>query len=434
MKKNVFFLMLAIGLSHSLLGQTKIVCMGNSITQGKISRGFYQNTEIGDSLAEMSYRFWLWEKLDADGLSVEFTGSWNKYFEETTTVVSTSRYTGHQFANWHESYYGIKTGGFLNGGYMEGHGDIPPLDERLANYDVDVALIHLGTNDSDTEDPLPEENLKSIVSTLRAKNPNVTVLLARLITDWKPVSIKMPEIAKELTKENSIVYCVDMATGFVNDPENANAMTFDWVHPNPVGQKLMAQRWYDAFNKVRANDAQPPSAPTGLSSDNITANGATVEWTKSTDNIGVNVYKVYVNNLFYAETAATQIDLEGIDVSAKPGIKISAVDYQKNESTKSDELYLETGSVSINSVQNSNEDRMKIYPVPAKNTLSVATVKNEKINSFKIFDLSGKLIKSHGQISDSIVNIPVYDLDAGTYLLELSTDQGTMAGIFMIQR
>jgi lysophospholipase L1-like esterase len=31
------------------------------------------------------------------------------------------------------------------------------------------------------------------------------------------------------------------------DPKREGADTFDWAHPNPQGQKKMADRWYEAM-------------------------------------------------------------------------------------------------------------------------------------------------------------------------------------------
>lgn len=315
----------------SLFGKTNFVCIGNSISQGKGSYGIYNSTSIGDSLIEMSYRFWLWEKLDSTGLDADFVGYYKQYFVQSGAISQKSRYTGRSFPMNHEAYYGITSDGFLKGGWS---GMLPSFDVRL-NYAADVALIHLGTNDKDEEVLLSENNIKTIISKLRGKNPNVTILLARLMTDWKKISSQIPRIAQEVTTENSIVYCVDMATGFINDPNNAGTMTLDWVHPNAKGQKLMAQRWFDAYMKISKIDNVAPSVPLNVRASNVTQASAMVSWTASTDNTGVNVYKVFVNDVFVGETGKTSLEINGQDFSVASVIKVSAVDYQKNESEKS---------------------------------------------------------------------------------------------------
>lgn len=340
MKSGLLFVLLICLFSCVLHAQVRFVCIGNSITQGKENRGVYASTSIGDSLAEMSYRFWLWERLDSAGLQVTFTGFYDKYFTEVAVRNSVSRYTGHTFPRLHEAYYGITSGGFLNGGWSHYPGGLPNFDTRLASYTPDVALIHLGTNDSDADVLQSELNLKTIIAKLRDRNPNVTILLARLMTDWKAISAAMPRIAQETTSLESIVYCVDMATGFVNDNTKPNTMTFDWVHPTRKGQIFMANRWYNAYMKVSGADTQAPSSPSNLIASGISANSATLSWLPATDNQGVNLYNVYINNTLYARTGKTSFLLSDYDLSTNPVVSVSAVDFQKNESPRSLEITL----------------------------------------------------------------------------------------------
>ena len=47
-----------------------------------------------------------------------------------------------------------------------------------------------------------------------------------------------------------VIIPVDMASGWINNPELSGSMTIDWVHPNILGQKIMADKW---FNAIRNN-------------------------------------------------------------------------------------------------------------------------------------------------------------------------------------
>jgi len=51
-------------------------------------------------------------------------------------------------------------------------------------------------------------------------------------------------------------------------------------------------------------DTQPPTAPTGVASTSTTSNSVTLKWNASTDNIGVQRYEVYRDNIKVGETSS----------------------------------------------------------------------------------------------------------------------------------
>lgn len=395
---------------------TRIVCIGNSISQGKENRGIYHNTSIGDSLAEMSYRFWLWEKLDSAEFDIEFVGFYNKYFTETDPPVSISRYTDHTFLPSHESYYGIETGGFITGGWSHYPGGLPDFDTRLESYMPDVALIHLGTNDEDEDVQESEANLKTIIAKLRGKNPNVTILLARLMTDWKHISKEMPRIADELTNSRSVVYCVDMATGFVNDSDKPNTMTHDWVHPNRIGQLFMAKRWYEAYVLVVGEDIEDPQTPHDVELSNVTTTSADISWTAATDNKGINVYRLYLDGDSLLETPATSIELTNLDFSTEPELEIMAVDYWGNESPLSQAVVINPES---SMTEHESWQCTRFYPNPADNLLNIrAATMGQTVT---ILDLQGRRLLSQ-KVDQHSFTLDISHLPAGLYILQ-STDR-----------
>ena len=250
MKKNLLLICITVCCSIQAMCQNavRIVCMGNSITQGKI---------VGGNITEMSYRFWLWEKLDSAGVNVDMVGH-NPYWfgENAGNMVTTpkSKYTSKIFDRDNDAYYGIKSDGLLNGDGSTGWTGkaLPKLSDRLKTYTADIALLHIGTNDDDGDINKTVTNIKAIIDELRIKNPKVVVFVAKLITSWKPINAKVNQIVLDKSTTTSPVIAVDMATGFINDPKDAKAMTFDWVHPNESGQKFMAIRWFKAIQKQLA--------------------------------------------------------------------------------------------------------------------------------------------------------------------------------------
>lgn len=251
--KIVFLIFPLVCITHFSYSQVRIVCMGNSITQGKIDAA-------KDSITELSYRFWLWEKLDSAGIKVDMVGYHNRFFlEDSTHKAQTpqSRYSNNIFDRNNDAYYGITSSHFLKGTSSTGWTGkaLPPLKDRLNDkqlgYTPDIALIHIGSNDSDSIVAITTANIEAMIDILRAKNKHVVIFLAKLITGWKAINKNIETIAAKKSTPRSPVIVVDMASGFINDPKAAGTHTFDWVHPNPRGQQFMAERWFNAISVYR---------------------------------------------------------------------------------------------------------------------------------------------------------------------------------------
>lgn len=227
----------------------KILCLGDSITQGKV---------VNDSITQLSYRFWLWEKLDSSGYKVDMLGSNSIWFNEKRdhrVNLPLSHYTRHPFDTDHESFYGIRTKEFLIGGFIHDSIKYAPLHDRLQKIDPpDIALIHIGSNDNKSDSLQTIMYLKQIIEQLHARNHRIRIFLAKLNTPWVYfVNNSVQPIASEFSTKypEMVIVPVDMASGWINNPELPGCMTFDWVHPNILGQKTMADKWFKAIQASR---------------------------------------------------------------------------------------------------------------------------------------------------------------------------------------
>jgi lysophospholipase L1-like esterase len=147
----------------------------------------------------------------------------------------------------HEGHWGWRADEIINGRPGEGK-----LADWLDEYTPDIVLLHLGTNDAlQGQSPFDTvEELEEIIAILRADNPNVTILLAKLIPSCHPDAINIialnlliPLIAEEHDTPESPVILVDQTLGF-----NAMAHTYDCIHPNETGENKMAERWEMALD------------------------------------------------------------------------------------------------------------------------------------------------------------------------------------------
>jgi acyl-CoA thioesterase-1 len=196
----------------------RIVAIGDSITQGGRAGS-----------REYTYRWPLARMLEDEGFCVSFVGSHHGGLDPD------ARWPAPWDAD-HEGYYGATTE------QVRAH-----LAATLPTFEApDLALVHLGTNDrarlgGDTVEPL-----RAIVALLRGANPRVAVLIAEPALAGLRAAAVVPRLrwlARTLATDGSPVETVDLHSGWVGDPERPDADTFDGVHPNPRGQRRMAEAW-----------------------------------------------------------------------------------------------------------------------------------------------------------------------------------------------
>ncbi len=93
-------------------------------------------------------------------------------------------------------------------------------------------------------------------------------------------------------------------------------------------------------------DAQPPTAPSNLSSSNITTSSFTLSWTASTDNVGVTGYDVYQNGIKInpSNITSTSYNVTGLTSGTTYSYFVKAKDAVGNQSSPSTSLNITTNS------------------------------------------------------------------------------------------
>jgi GDSL-like Lipase/Acylhydrolase family len=218
----------------------KILPLGDSITQAESNRA--------------SFRYPLWKKLVDAGIDFDFVGSMNKQLG--TDKPPHADYKGLKFDPDHEGHFAWAADEIIRGRKFDNGTGSGNLKGWLTAYDVDIALIHLGTNDAFMQQPNKStaEELKTIVSLLRDDNPRVIILLARLIpttrAPWDTKSVNSLNetivlLSKTLGTDESPVILVDQFSGF-----DGKADLYDMVHPNASGEEKMAAKWFEAIQRA----------------------------------------------------------------------------------------------------------------------------------------------------------------------------------------
>ena len=181
---------------------------------------------VGDSITEGGkdggYRSLLLKKLTAAGNRVQFVG---------TRGNDPLRHEG----------YGGKNAEFL----------ATVVGKNFQQHPADIVLLHCGHNHFVEEKPVPGivAATEKIITSVRATNPKVIVLLAQVIPSGKlPKYSYIPELNQELAKlaKRLDVILVNQAEGF----DWKTDAVADMVHPNATGKEKMAACWFAALKPI----------------------------------------------------------------------------------------------------------------------------------------------------------------------------------------
>jgi acyl-CoA thioesterase-1 len=233
---------------HRRLLPNALLCAGFLVAAGPAQARPVRILPLGDSITqggradreEYTYRLPLARMLTDAGVAFDFVGSMSNGLSPKATWPD---YKGTPFDRDHEGHYGWKTA------QVRDH-----LAEWMPKWAgaPDIVLIHLGTNDQKPEDydAAIVQPLKAIIGMLRKQNPQVVVLVGHLnFNDGAGPRIRpfVEAMATELTAPDSPVVTVHHYKGWHERPGDPESDTFDWAHPNPQGQRKMAQQWFDAM-------------------------------------------------------------------------------------------------------------------------------------------------------------------------------------------
>ena len=200
----------------------RIMPLGDSITQGRRS--------------QPGYRPILWRRLAQAGYRVDFVGSLHATVEGSVL--------DGDFDADHEGHWGWRADEVL-----------ARIDGWTAAARPDVVLLHIGTNDiggGEHPDRTAAE-VEQIIVRLRARNPQVHVLLATIIPlvyddiseRIREFNARLEDLARALDTPRSRIVLVDHYTDF-----DARRDTYDGLHPNPSGAARMADEWFEALSAL----------------------------------------------------------------------------------------------------------------------------------------------------------------------------------------
>ena len=272
----------------------KIYAFGDSVTQGSSA----SKDQWG------SYRYLLWKGLTEAGRDVQFVGSistqWcsgdpyccgtmqgtvqcgvaNPLVADQTTVAPATPDVARMHPNgtfmgtasfplWHDGHWGWTSTHVRT--YLHGWLDVLALHNEIP----DVALLHIGTNDLIgclnwnnlclAETTVAIENIKVMITALRARNKRITIILARIINCYTQGCTERAAIYQDYN--NKITQLVEdkhtlTSAVVLISPEVLQTETYDLIHPNKAGEAKLASAFEAAINSVCQCPVGPSPVPT----------------------------------------------------------------------------------------------------------------------------------------------------------------------------
>lgn len=189
-----------------------------------------------------SYRYKLWKDLKENNWTFDFIGT-------QSDNASYPTFNKQTFDHDHEG-----RGGWTSGQIYSG------INDWLNDTGSPDIVLFSSPGGNDALEGLPYEqavaNIISIIDTLQANNPNVTIIIEQMapgrsdimtpkLTDFfEKLQQEVLNIARNKTTSTSQVISVDMFTGF-NDH-----LLADDVHYNEAGAEFIATRYYEVLENV----------------------------------------------------------------------------------------------------------------------------------------------------------------------------------------
>ncbi|MDF7819489.1 glycoside hydrolase family 9 protein [Runella sp. MFBS21] len=189
------------------------------------------------------------------------------------------------------------------------------------------------TSTADTQAPTAPTNL----TTSNISQTSLTL-------NWTAATDNVGVTAYEVYQGTTLVNGNVVGTSFV-----VNGLTCNTSYNFTVKAKDAAGNSSEASNVASATtsacDVQAPSIPTNLTASNISTGSLTLNWTASTDNVGVTAYEVYRGNtLVNGNVSGTTLNITGLICNTPYSFTVKAKDAAGNISASSNPLDVSTST------------------------------------------------------------------------------------------
>ncbi len=177
----------------------------------------------------------------------------------------------------------------------------------------------------------------------------------------------------------------------------------------PSGTHSIQARAYDAQNNATTStisvtrsassgDTTAPTAPTNLTSSNVTVSSVVLTWGVSSDNIAVSAYDVYQNGTLLTSTQQNTYTPSALTGSTAYSFYVKARDAAGNISSASNTISVTTQSINNGTTVITNPTQGQVIAPGVVTPINVTAPANatsvrfyQQFNSFSVFDIGGDI-------------------------------------------
>ena len=269
----------------------KILIAGDSLTHG--SRG------------DWTYRYFLDKQLRAASVNFDLVGNNNWLIDPNKSTWPFCEYQDPNFDTDYTAYPGKKLSDYNVA--TSNTANLPWIQYEVGTWDADVLVMVLGGNDI-AKGATPQATVTeaaTFVANARLANPDVKIVLSTVPTggpyDEKPNASYNSQLAAAVpgwSTEQSPVVLADILQNW-----GTATNTWDQIHPNVVGEQLIAQGLTDALHQLDATtfpvagaEVDPaykvgPRKPATNFTATMSGSNVNLAWTLPVGTTGVQVMK-----------------------------------------------------------------------------------------------------------------------------------------------
>lgn len=169
-----------------------------------------------------------------------------------------------------------------------------------------------------------------------------------------------------------------------------------------------------------AKDASPPTSPKDLTIEPLSNQGILLSWKKSTDNVGVTGYQVFVDGTYIKTVIDNFTEFDNtVNLNVNHSFAVKAIDAEGNLSDPT--------TIVFSTIVNNQSLQTLVFPNPIVGDQFYVSIMNltSKIYSVKLLDVNGKAYNTKWNIADSQSNllaIKTNNLKQGIYYLSIKTN------------